>query len=289
MSTVAVDLPEGDESVRVDTILGQVAVVLDGDFDGPVFLTVPEFGLTYQTCWQTFSLFARSSTKTALCRCSFAHLSWPYDTQNEVTPDTLIEVLHQVVQHLHSRYPSFPSQLFLMGVGTAGRTLLSFAARYQQMVRGVVLLNTGCGAQGWLEWAHVWLQSPVDAHLERLFCQLTKRNLLDYHRQEFLRLSSEHPKLADYLALIDRRQQVAADTARKLPDVPYLLVTGDLSSEEQDCAELRARLLAAGIGDVESVSLADVGALACEEAPRRLLEPLELWLHGIGVRPRNSH
>lgn len=98
--------------------------------EGPTLLLVP--GLD-----GTALLFYR---QVPLLAPHFHVLTFPLPNDGEATMDSLVELLHDIIERVKAQRGS--EKVFLCGESFGGALSLSFALRYPKLLRGLVILNS---------------------------------------------------------------------------------------------------------------------------------------------------
>jgi len=272
--------------------------------DGPDLSTLPricltyhDIGLNYQSCWQSFTTYARRSEEL-FERFTFIHITAPGQQPNasaipyeygHLDPEELSSQISQVLEGLGVERVDLA-----MGVGAGAYILADFATKNPRKIKSMVWCGPTMWKCGWLEWYYKltgsWTRSAGLSDywktwlLDRWFSLYTYRNrtdLINYYRSE---LDKTHAgNLHKFIAGFQKRKDLLATVHQMNCDV--LIFVGDHTKLEENANWTWDALGAMDkTYQVSFIKTGSSGILTPAERPEEMVNPIKLMLAGLGIR-----
>lgn len=271
------------DEVIVSTPAGPSKVTVMGKRSDPVLLTLHDVGLNHKSC---FSKLCDEKTMDPCFRnFCVVHIDIPgqsFDSPklevSEITVDKLIEMIELVLHNLKI------GEFIGLGVGFGAYLLAAHTIKYKK-AEGLILINWSAFATNWSEWGFnsaknlsayftedYVLKSTL---IDRYFSDNTVRELTDLYDKVLDRMNAEN------LSLLMNAYIWKDDISEELKniDCDVLIFASSSSPNFQSCLESKSKFNGKS---VDLVEMDKFGLLLTEECPKRLLEPIKMFLAGLG-------
>jgi len=305
---VAVDAPLNDSKEELkaqgihefDTKYGPMQVKVDG----PALTTLPricltyhDVGLNYQSCWQSFTTFARQSDEL-FDRFTFVHITAP--GQQPGASAISDEHAYLDMEELSSQISLVLDGLGIdrvdlaMGVGAGSYILADFAIKHPYKIKSMVWTGPTMWKCGWIEWYYrltgglsrsvglqkdhwkMWL-------LDRWFSLYTYRNnrdLIEYYHTELDKTNANN--LHKFVTGFQKRKDLL-ETLDQI-NCNLLIFVGDHTKLEEN-----ANWVWGALGSMDNdfqvsfIKVTRAGILTPAERPVEMINPIKMMLAGMGI------
>uniref|UniRef100_A0A914DNF2 Uncharacterized protein n=1 Tax=Acrobeloides nanus TaxID=290746 RepID=A0A914DNF2_9BILA len=284
---------------KVQTVYGNILVNIYGDRNKHPILTFHDIGLNAQQTFRDFFQFLTVEElggEFCIYNVNAPGQQKEADTfpswYNFPTMDEMVTMIHDLVQFFNLK--SFIG----LGIGAGANLLLRYAAKHQEKVDGLILINCVYTKANWTEWGYQNLNASLLKNIGPN--NFTTDYLLWHHlgthienvsqtKIKELRHLYNHIKnpvnLAGFIESYVNRTHVHVTTkCHKDPNftVPVLQIVGEGSAFLHEAEHLNSML---DHKNSELVKFAECGGDVLNERPDKATEAILLFLQGCGYFP----
>ncbi|KAF2072596.1 hypothetical protein CYY_006093 [Polysphondylium violaceum] len=253
-------------------------------------VTYHDLGLNHTTCFGP--LFEHPNIKSILPYLNIIHIEAPgHEFNSETIPaskyPTIVEMAEEIEFVLdHLKIKSFIG----LGAGAGGCVLTQFALLFPRYVQGLVLIGSVIKSFSWLDLIKSWvelttlpsLKNPEGVlnyllnHYYSDNLDKTNPDLLESIKREMRMINSDN--LYHYVHSFVKREDIKTSEMNSL-SCKILLIVGKDSSHKEDIIDLFSNF---NPKNSTILQVPNCGILVTAEKPGTIIEPIKLFMQGLG-------